>query len=494
MPRREVQDIKVLHTTRNFNKVLPGHTHTEDADIGMKAIWCYIVPTAYHGPIDASASSSSNNGPHDNGRGTAPCCEHHPRRISLPASVLEEFDEDSTWSLYYVNETKGAAAGHCFFKYILFPDEKKDRLLTKCKGYRKYEPMFTGVPGGEVHDKLAKIYQRFFGSLDDVCNENGRIVWHFHVGILGGTPFSTYVDENTAEWEHMKPDLPAIHQANATQDDEGDGASVAESEIFRKFAFENDEQGDEGDWQLVKNDAKAKEGCLPFCFESNQNIFPDENGTFFHYCRAEALWQCKRKGCRPSKGANNASRDRFNRGPSNTTASTATPNDEQREETAADNKPIGAKTTEWFSSCCWYHEHLKDKETQGLKKGFERQYCNECWNRGREWVEGKVLAFGKVGSNVRGTALDDEDMERFLRKKAMKTGPHKPDVCHICHRLGQSGFSGTCIDFADLLAHGFVDVREGSTQWHWSGGVSCKEEADAALSRMKKKKPSRASQ
>ena len=85
-----------------------------------------------------------------------------------------------------------------------------------------------------------------------------------------------------------------VHPARA--DDDEDVVSLTESEIFRKFAFENDDNSDtEEGWNDVKPKKCAKEGCLPFCFEPNSNIFPDWEGNFRHYCKAEVRWRCRRK-------------------------------------------------------------------------------------------------------------------------------------------------------------------------------------------------------
>ncbi|CAK0906092.1 unnamed protein product [Prorocentrum cordatum] len=164
------------------------------------------------------------------------------------------------------------------------------------------------------------------------------------------------MEENEVEWRQLRPDLPTIHGQN---DGEGEGhsesESLTESEIFRHFAFENDENDEGGSaWSNVKPKHKALDGCLPFCFEASRNIFPDYDGVFRHYCRAEAVWQCRRKTCtrNPTAGA----------------ATAHSRNKKDQDEDAGDNEP----RTSWRSACCWYHEHLKHKETQGLRKGFER--------------------------------------------------------------------------------------------------------------------------
>jgi hypothetical protein len=113
-------------------------------------------------------------------------------------------------------------------------------------------------------------------------------------------------------------------------------------------------------------------------------------------------------------------------------------------------KPRTPNTT-WISHCGWYHEHLKDSENQGLRKGFERQFCAACWRRGRELVEGKIVTFWKPG-----TSPDSEEEQDEIAKKSMYVGPHNKDKCTVCDRLDKKGFRGTCLKFADFLGNGWV--------------------------------------
>eukprot|EP00392_Amoebophrya_sp_AT5.2_P012494 g12597.t1 len=463
--------VKLVHTTSNYNKILPGETFTVDPDIQVRALWCYCVPA------------------------TAPhCCEHHLRRVALGAAAFQEWHEDNDWTLYYVNERKGDAPGYKFYKYVLVPENEQGRAaLAKCKQHKKYQKIaqVANVAAEDLLAALGRYYRSEFGTLADVSNENGKIVWHFHVGILGGMPFGNYVDENKEEWEELKPDLPEVHKAKT---DQGQDQEADDEEIFRKFAFESDENEE---WTTVKNPMKAKEGCLPFCFESNQNIFPAEDGIFRHYCRAEGLWQCKRKGCKQGGKALSEARMRFRQ---NHGTGPAEGNDAEKAGAgggnlaADDSGDKKSQQTEWFSAVCWYHEHLKDRDTQGLKKGFERQYCNACWRKSKEWVEGKVLAFAKCGygriddegapKKRHAAGGKDEDLAELSRREASsKAAPHRPEVCLVCSRLKMQGFEDTCLRFAEWLAAGYVVVRPGDKSWAWGGGVGSHEEAKIASAR-----------
>lgn len=384
-------NIKLFHTTSNYNKVLPGFTAKIDKDIGVKALWTSVA----------------------SGDAIEPCCNHHQRVISLGLELFKEWsleDQHAKWTLFYVTETSGNAHGHTFYKYLLILSEKHDEL-KECKGSTKYKEVFTVRTKGLFHE-LGKVYRQWFRT-----NSEKEITEHFHIGIVGGTAFDTYRDENESQWAHLRPDLPKVHQLN--NDAESEAESLTFSEIFKKFAFENDEQS-EGDWVTVRSTKKAKDGCLPFCFEADTNIFPDIDGVFRHYCRAAATWACKRKTCRqPSK----------------------------------DDETQLVRTT-WRSFNSWYHEHLKDHEGQGLRKGFERQYCKQCWKKSKDWVEGQICSFQKP--------MDTNDKDK-------KRPPHDETMCEMCMRLKAKGFDKTCSVFKDYVARGVVKVTEGSKGWDYVG-------------------------
>jgi len=326
--------------------------------------------------------------------------------------------DGAEWSLFFVNERPGVAAGHTFYKYVLVCTSG----THSHKPWRKFQKVFSGRPA-TLFKKLGQVWDEWF---KDAGN-------HFHVGVVGATAFSQYTDENEAEWKHLRPDLPAIHGERKESDALSDPESLTESEIFRRFAFENDEPV-EAEWSVVKPKSKARDGCLPFCFDSNRNIFPDWNGVFRHYCRAEVLWQCPRKTCtRP-------------------VAPRPSPNSTQPPSTKTAD---GRFRTQWFSVCSWYHEHLKDKETQGLRKGFERQYCLECWKNSKEWVEGQICKFDAPGTSGGGQG---------------KHGRHDREMCVVCQRLSEKNFNEGCAAFAKLVADGKVKVHPGSADWVYANG------------------------
>eukprot|EP00448_Togula_jolla_P008508 CAMPEP_0170615212 /NCGR_PEP_ID=MMETSP0224-20130122/25217_1 /TAXON_ID=285029 /ORGANISM="Togula jolla, Strain CCCM 725" /LENGTH=391 /DNA_ID=CAMNT_0010940929 /DNA_START=156 /DNA_END=1331 /DNA_ORIENTATION=- len=374
-------------------------------------------------------------------RQLGPCCKHNPRMVSMPQALFVDWageESESEWSLFFVKEQPGDDPHHTFFKYVLFCTTASgnsatdaNSLLHACKGWRKYEEAFSGVRPRDLFRNLGQLWDDWgFGSKDT----DEQSVNHFHIGILGASPFNQYVEENEAEWMHLRPDLPSVHRKEDVPA-QSEPESLTESEIFRRFAFENDEQDRaDTDWTVVKPKGKALEGCLPFCFEADRNIFPDHNGVFRHYCRAEAVWQCRRKTCKRSGGISVA------------------PLHAKKDESGERDNP-----TSWRSGCSWYHEHLKDKETQGLRRGFERQYCGECWRSSKEWVEGKMCKFFKPGT----FALEDDDVPN--RGK----GRHNPEFCEVCQRLSEKGFSESCVKFSAYLAKGKVKVSPGSTGWDW---------------------------
>jgi len=396
--------VKLWHTTSNYNKVLPGVSAGSDQDIGIRALWTSITA----------------------GTALEPCCKHHLRIVSLSPQLFADWvsdDDWAKWTLLYVAETHGQAPNHTFYKYVLCPSEKKEYLLKDCKNSGKYEHAFT-VHTKHLFKELAKFQQKWFGTA--TTNEVSR---HFHVGILGATPFDQYQDENYKEWKHLRPNLPKVHQ---TENDHSDSEeSLTESEIFRKFAFENDGVEEVG-WTSVRNKKVPKDGCLPFCFEANKNIFPDCEGVFRHYCRAEVNWVCKHK-CQRSVGSAKV------RGQGPTEA-------EEKEEKKG-------TPSAWTSHNSWYHVHLKDHEGQGLRKGFERQYCRTCWNKSHEWVEGKIAGFRKpVDKDRSGPRL-----------------PHDPEMCEMCQRLKTKGFDGTCGNFSECVNSGSIVVVEGEEGWKFVG-------------------------
>lgn len=128
--------------------------------------------------------------------------------------------------------------------------------------------------------------------------------------------------------------------------------------------------------------------------------------------------------------------------------------------------------TIWTSASCWYHEHLKSNEGQGLRAGFEPQYCKQCWNNdlrvgGRgEWMRGKVMKFSKVGSGRIG-----EEGRGTRRGQA----PDQPECCAMCQRLLEKGFEGTCSQFSGLKTKKLIEVVPGSMNWHWADGVDATE-------------------
>lgn len=423
--------VKLFHTTANYGKVIPAPMRSNDPDIGVPAMWVMVVPQAKR-----SARKGRGNG--GKGGSCEPCCKHHLRIVSLPQAQFVDWageENESEWSLFFVNEQPGDNNQHTFFKYVLFCTSDGDSLLKTCRSWRSYQEAFSDVKPRELFRRLGQMWDEWgFGS------GNSDETNHFHVGILGATAFSQYTDENEAEWLDLRPDLPRVHRQNDQEDDDqSEPESLAESEIFRRFAFENDgHDKDDDTWTVVKPKHKALDGCLPFCFEANRNIFPDFDGVFRHYCRAEAVWQCRRKTCK--------------RTPAGSSAKVRSLAKKDHNESADDSE----QRTSWRSACCWYHEHLKDEETQGLRKGFERQYCGECWKNSREWVEGKMCKFFKPGT----FGLDDE--------AGGKRGPHNPDICEICHRLKDKGFDDTCIKFSVYLAKGKVQVLPGETGWAWA--------------------------
>lgn len=388
--------IKIFHTTSNYNKVLPGQTSKIDQDIGVRALWTSVV-----GEDEIE-----------------PCCKHHLRVISLGHELFVEWaldDEWADWTLMYVNETPGNATDHKFYKYVLFLSEKRDELLKGCKGSKHYQEAFTVRTKGLLHE-LGKFYRKYFRP-----TPGKPATGHFHICVLGGSAFDQYQEENEAEWSHLRPDLPKVHQREAAGAD-SEPESLSFSEIFRKFAFENDEP-EEGEWTSVRSKKKAKDGCLPFCFEANAHIFPDSDGVFRHYCRAEAIWVCKRKLCG-----------------------------------RAAKEPEGKPTrTTWCSFNSWYHQHLKDHEGQGLRKGFERQYCKQCWAKSKEWVEGQISSFSQPGRRN----LDD--------KKGWRP-PHDPEYCEMCRRLRAKGFEQSCSEFSSRAARGEIVVVPGEEGWIFADG------------------------
>lgn len=423
--------VKLYHTTANYGKVIPVPTRSNDADVGVPALWTMVVPEV-NGPARRAAGKGAK------GKPSEPCCKHHLRTVSMPQAQFVDWageESESEWSLFFVCERPGDDSQHAFFKYVLFCTSDGSSPLEACKGWKKYQEAFSGVRPRELFRRLGQVWDEWgFGG-----GSSGGAS-HFHVGILRATAFSQYADENEAKWRHLRPDLPRVHRQS---DDGGEGQSesesLTESEVFRRFAFENDERDqDDSGWTAVKPKRAALDGCLPFCFEANRNIFPDCDGVFRHYCRAEALWQCRRKACQ--------------RTPAGGPGSAQPPAKKDRDEGADKGEP----RTSWRSACCWYHEHLKDKETQGLRKGFERQYCGECWKKGHEWVEGQICKFFKPGT----FALDDDT--------SGKRGYHNPEVCDMCHRLKAMGFDESCIKFSLYLAKGRVKVAPGATGWDWA--------------------------
>lgn len=396
--------VKIFHSTKNYNTVLPGQTPKADKDVGMPALWTMIAT----------------------GDAVAPCCAHHERVISLRPELFVEWameNERAKWTLLYVNECPGDAPSrqHTFYKYVLFPSKRKDELLKQCKGSAKYEEVFN-VQAKSLFPELDQFYKDWFQP-----KKRTPAVMHCHIGILGGSPFDLYQEENMAEWGHLRPDLPKVHQPQ----DDGDCSepeSLTFSEIFRKFAFEGEDE-QEGEWTAVRSSKKAKDGCLPFCFESNTNIFPDIDGVFRHYCRAEATWRCKRKGCgRASK------------------------------EEGEEGKIV---RTTWVSFNSWYHQHLKDHEGQGLRKGFERQYCNPCWTASKKWTEGKICSFCKPG-------------ERGADDKSKKRPPHDQECCEMCQRLKAKGFDQSCFQFCHYVSSGEILVTQGQESWQFAAGMKPK--------------------
>eukprot|EP00928_Gymnodinium_smaydae_P088365 TRINITY_DN72467_c0_g1_i1.p1 TRINITY_DN72467_c0_g1~~TRINITY_DN72467_c0_g1_i1.p1 ORF type:complete len:449 (+),score=72.47 TRINITY_DN72467_c0_g1_i1:80-1348(+) len=418
--------VKLFHSTASYGRVIPVPTRSNDHDVGVPALWTAVVPRdgmkTWTGKGSGTKAGSND-----------PCCKHHPRVVSLPQAQFVDWageDGESEWSLFFVNEQPGDNKRHTFFKYVLFCSSDGSSLLKTCKNWKRYEEVFSGVKPRELFRQLGQLWDQWGFGITKSGDTN-----HFHIGILGATAFSQYKDENETAWRHLRPDVPKVH---AKEEGDGDGVqseaeSLTESEIFRRFAFENDEvdKGD-GDWSVVKPKHKALDGCLPFCFEANRNIFPDYDGVFRHYCRAEAVWQCRRKTCTRKLTADLPKQD-------------------------LDEDAVGSEPrTSWRSACCWYHEHLKDKETQGLRKGFERQYCGECWKKSKEWVEGQMCKFFKPGT----FALDDDTGGR--------RGPHNPEICEVCHRLQEKGFDESCLKFGLYLAKGQVKVEPGATGWAWA--------------------------
>eukprot|EP00930_Biecheleria_cincta_P013460 TRINITY_DN11980_c0_g6_i1.p1 TRINITY_DN11980_c0_g6~~TRINITY_DN11980_c0_g6_i1.p1 ORF type:complete len:402 (-),score=69.07 TRINITY_DN11980_c0_g6_i1:145-1350(-) len=386
--------IKIFHTSKNYNQVLPGQSPQNDQDIGVRALWTSV----------ATADASE------------PCCVHHPRTVSLLPELFLEWaldDEKAEWTLLYVCENSGEARGHKFHKYVLLLSEHKDTLLKKCKGSHKYEVAFTARTKS-LFNKLGKFYEQWFRPAKNKGTTN-----HFHIGILGGSPFDHYQDENATEWQHLRPEPPKVHRRES-DGEVSEPESLTFSEIFKKFAFENDDQREE-EWVAVRSKNKAKDGCLPFCFEANTNIFPDYKGVFRHYCRADATWACKRKGCG---------------------------------QTSKEEEGKVTRTT-WRSFNSWYHQHLKDHEGQGLRKGFERQYCKQCWAKSKEWVEGKICAFSKPGDR------DDDD-------KGKKRPPHDQEMCEMCQRLKRKGFDQSCFMFSNYVNRGDIVVEEGDGRWKFT--------------------------
>lgn len=422
--------VKVFHTCSNYGKVIPVLTRSNDADINVPALWAMVVP--------GDKSSKQAKGKGTRGKGSKekvcePCCKHHLRVVSLPQAQFVDWageERESEWSLFFVCERPGDDSGHTFFKYVLFCTSDGKSPLKTCKNWKKYQEAFSGVKPRELFSRLGQLWDEW-----DFASGGPGKTSHFHIGILGATPFSQYTDENEAKWQHLRPDLPSVHRrSDEVGEAQSEPESLTESEIFRRFAFENDEKdADEHAWSVVKPKHKALDGCLPFCFEADRNIFPDCDGVFRHYCRAEALWQCRRKTCKRTPAGGSAK---------------ARPEAKKDLDECADR-------TAWRSALCWYHEHLKDKETQGLRKGFERQYCGECWKNGHEWVEGQICKFFKPGT----FALDGD---------VVKRGQHDPDICEICHRLKDKGFDDTCLKFSRYLATGKVKVAAGATGWAWA--------------------------
>lgn len=425
--------INLFHTTANYGKVIPAPTRSNDPDLQVPALWVMVVPQAHRPERKGKGKRKGATG-----NSSEPCCKHHPRIVSLQQAQFADWageESESEWSLFYVCERPGEISGHTFFKYVLFCTSEGSSPLRACKGWKKYQEEFSGVRPQELFKHLGQMWDDWgFGK------GNSGETNHFHIGILGATAFGQYTDENKADWEHLRPDVPSVHRQNDEEgEDQSEPESLTESEIFRRFAFENDENDqDDSAWTVVKPKHKALDGCLPFCFEADRNIFPDCDGVFRHYCRAEAVWQCPRKTCK--------------RTPAGGSTTTQSPVKKDRDKSADDRE----QRTSWRSGCCWYHEHLKDKETQGLRKGFERQYCGECWKKGREWVEGQICKFFKPGT----FALEDET--------GGKRGFHNPEICEICRRLKDKGFDESCSKFSSYLAKGKVKVVPGATGWAWA--------------------------
>lgn len=424
--------VKLFHTVANYGKVIPVPTRSNDADVNVPALWTMIVP-------GNKSQGKGAKGKGVKGKPSEPCCKHHIRTVSLPQAQFVDWageESESEWSLFFVCERPGDDSRHTFFKYVLFCTSDGKSPLKTCKDWKKYQEAFSGVKPRELFSRLGQLWDEWgFGS-----GRSGGTN-HFHIGILGATAFSQYADENEAEWRQLRPDLPRVHcQSDEEGEAQSESESLTESEIFRRFAFESEEKdAEESAWSVVKPKHKALDGCLPFCFEADRNIFPDFGGVFRHYCRAEALWQCRHKTCKrmPAGGSGKAQ----------------LPAKKDLDESADSGEP----RTSWRSACCWYHEHLKDKETQGLRKGFERQYCGECWKNGHQWVEGKICKFDKPGT----FALEDGET-------GVKRGQHNPEICEICHRLKDKGFDETCLKFSLYLAKGKVKVAAGATGWAWA--------------------------
>ncbi|CAD7928150.1 unnamed protein product [Amoebophrya sp. A25] len=538
MMREAVEPLKILHTTSNYGKNLPGKSSTIDPHIGVQALWTYILPEAYRGPMSEQDSVEDR---------TQPCCMHHVRRISLPPAAFAEWagvddfdayvaaqnarkkgkkgkgkegkkgkkgrgkaqhggdDEvegaaNDKWSLFFVNTTPGSAAQHRFHKYVLMMDSEHDQWAAKCRHFARYKPVeeVSGVSSFELPAALARFYREEFGGLLDACNEDGRIVEHVHVGILGGNVFASYVDENPHVWEHtLRPALPRIHQ-NGNEDPHHED----------DFDFENWQSDGEPEesWQTVKGKPKAKDGCLPFCFESDENIFPDGEGIFRHYCRAEALWRCKRNGChtaarnvpvplRVPVGSKKKATDQQGDSAETTCVEQE---DADRDQQSDIRGPRFAKNitdakklkdddrveSRWFSSTCWFHEHLKDRESQNLRKGFERQYCNECWRTYGDCIEGKILEYAKMGSglyNGKGYTGSDNPNGDGTTLQMRPVGRHQQDTCDICLRLKrEQGFSAGCLKFSSWCAKGLIRVKPGSQRWSWAAGINSEEDAQNA--------------
>lgn len=408
----------MFHTTANYGRVIPAPARSNDPDIGIPALSVMVVPKVSGSRRKGAFGRKSEQ---LQAKSTEPCCKHHPRIVSIPQALFVDWageESESEWSLFFVCEHAVNDPPQKAFKYILFCTSDPNSPLQMCKGWKKYKEAFSGAKPRDLFHHLGQMWDQWS------FNKNS----HFHIGILGTTAFSQYTDMNEAEWMHLRPDVPSVHRQLKDLETPSEPESLSESEIFKRFAFENDEQeGADGAWTLVKPKNKALDGCLPFCFEGNRNIFPDCDGVFRHYCRAEALWQCRRKTC---------------------TRKAAPLGKKEQDDSVKDD----ATRTSWKSACSWYHEHLKDNETQGVRKGFERQYCRECWQKSREWVEGKMCKFFKPGT------FGDEP----------KRAHHSQEMCEICRRLNEKGFDQPCFQFNKYLAAGKVKVTPGSTGWSWA--------------------------